>query len=250
MGPDGTTSDSPGAGGSVAGDRLERVRPIAVVIALVAGAYVAQIGFARSGIDVTGPLPSLGWYLVSIAAPFAVASVAYFAYRGSITVPIRRPTRTEAATVVGGIVAAYLVYTVYVIVVTTVAPSFAHFGGEAESPMDGISSVAIGLVYVLVFSIVTVFLEELFFRGVLQGYLQNSIGPLVAIGVASVCFAWFHVYFLSFASPAFVGGMVYYTAMGTVFGVVYERTRNLTVPFLVHAGFNAGPFLIVFATMI
>lgn len=79
--------------------------------------------------------------------------------------------------------------------------------------------------------------EELLFRGVIQGRLRESFDPIPGILLAAVFFGLMHVPVAALSAgmePAssfvetFVGGIV--------FGTAYERTENLLVPSIAHAG--------------
>ncbi len=84
--------------------------------------------------------------------------------------------------------------------------------------------------------------EEFLFRGVFQGRLREAFPPMLAIGLAGLVFAFFHLYLILVFLPS-VGVVVhlvaYYTTMGAVFGFVYERTGTLIAPALTHGVFNA-----------
>lgn len=72
--------------------------------------------------------------------------------------------------------------------------------------------------------------EELLFRGCIQGGLRRATGsPLVGIVVTSTLFASIHLAWT--IPPIFV--------LSLLFGVVYERTRNLWAVTIMHALFNA-----------
>lgn len=91
--------------------------------------------------------------------------------------------------------------------------------------------------------------EELLFRGILQGSLREVMGPVPAIGIASVVFAAVHV--LSLGGPlggrAVTVGLLFIPAV--VLGVAYERTRNLVVPALIHGAYNATLFTLVYVSI-
>lgn len=89
--------------------------------------------------------------------------------------------------------------------------------------------------------------EELFYRGVVQGWLRESFGPAGAILAASVLFASIHL-------PGLLGGSVT-GALATLaiiaflalyLGALYEYTGNLVVPALVHGLYNATQFAIAY----
>lgn len=85
-------------------------------------------------------------------------------------------------------------------------------------------------------------IEELLFRGVLQGRLRDSWGPWPAIVIATIVFGVVHL-------PAIAGtpGQQYATVftvalLGLLLGYLYERTGNLVVPAAVHGLNNAAIF--------
>lgn len=71
--------------------------------------------------------------------------------------------------------------------------------------------------------------EEIIFRGIIQkGLINNGMKPSKAIFIAAVIFGLVH------ANPwQFVGAVL----LGCVLGLVYDRTKSLLLPMLLH-GFN------------
>lgn len=69
--------------------------------------------------------------------------------------------------------------------------------------------------------------EELLFRGVLQAWLAEGLGPWIGLGVASLVFGFMHA-----VSPAY---FVVATVMGLYLGALYHFTGNLVLASLVHA---------------
>ena len=67
--------------------------------------------------------------------------------------------------------------------------------------------------------------EELFFRGVLLGFLEVRLGTRQALLISSAVFAALHGLFAS--GPIF--------ALAMVMGLAMVRTRNLLVPFAIHS---------------
>jgi len=76
-------------------------------------------------------------------------------------------------------------------------------------------------------SLLAGFGEELLFRGVLQGWLSELIGPWIGVAIAAVVFGLMH--FLSWTYFAVA------TGLGLYLGALYELTGNLLVVCLVHA---------------
>jgi hypothetical protein len=87
-------------------------------------------------------------------------------------------------------------------------------------------------------------IEELLFRGVVQGVLRRSFGVRAGIVVASALFGLVHWVAVSggpaekFAYVAIAG------ALGIVLGVLYERTETIVAPGLAHGVYNSVLFAI------
>nr|WP_233265024.1 CPBP family intramembrane glutamic endopeptidase [Halomarina oriensis] len=89
--------------------------------------------------------------------------------------------------------------------------------------------------------------EELFYRGVVQGWLRESFGPVGAVLTASVLFASIHVPGLVGASAtSVVATLAIITFLAVYLGALYEYTGNLVVPALVHGLYNATQFLLAY----
>jgi membrane protease YdiL (CAAX protease family) len=73
-------------------------------------------------------------------------------------------------------------------------------------------------------------IEETTFRGICYRWARTRWGVPVALIVSSALFAAAHLDFGAFWD---------YCAMGIVFAMVYERTRSLTMPILMHGIWNA-----------
>ena len=73
--------------------------------------------------------------------------------------------------------------------------------------------------------------EELFYRGIVQGFLERAIGPLPALLIASAVFLAFHFG----AQPFTPSSVAWIFAQGLVLGVIYQRTRNIWLVAALHA---------------
>lgn len=82
--------------------------------------------------------------------------------------------------------------------------------------------------------------EEIIFRGIIQkGLINNGMRPAYAIIIASVVFGLVH------ANPwQFVGAVM----LGCVMGLVYEKTKTLLLPILLHAFNNLCSSILIFYT--
>ena len=81
--------------------------------------------------------------------------------------------------------------------------------------MSELSRNALGVITI---SLIAPLLEEVLFRGAIQGYMMRRYNPWVAIVCAALVFGVFHL------NPV---QMVYATLMGIVFGWIYYRTGSL-----------------------
>lgn len=79
--------------------------------------------------------------------------------------------------------------------------------------------------------------EELLFRGVIQGRLRETFAPLPGILLAAIFFGLMHVPVAALSTGMEPASSFVETAVsGAIFGVAYERTDNLLVPSVAHAG--------------
>lgn len=85
--------------------------------------------------------------------------------------------------------------------------------------------------FLLVFVVVILapLAEELMFRGLLYRRASMYMGKLPAVLFSAACFGLYHMNVVQF---------VFATILGITFGYVYEQTRNLWIPILMHMGAN------------
>ena len=76
--------------------------------------------------------------------------------------------------------------------------------------------------------------EELFYRGIVQGFLERAIGAFPAMLVAAVVFVAFHFG----AQPFTPWTVAWIFAVGLILGVLYQRTRNLWLAVALHAAID------------
>ena len=103
-------------------------------------------------------------------------------------------------------------------------------GAPARAMLDQVGgpvdAVAVGAMTVVGASVA----EEVFYRGLLQGALNDRLGPAVGIGLTSVVFAASHAQLVQF--PALL-------LVGVVNGLLVWRTGRLGPAVWCHAAFNA-----------
>jgi membrane protease YdiL (CAAX protease family) len=95
--------------------------------------------------------------------------------------------------------------------------------------------------------------EELLFRGLVQGLFRNAYGVVPGVVIASVLFGAVHItaLFTSGAGAASLAVTIGITiVLGLVLGALYERTKNLLVPIVTHALYNAVLFYIQYLVAI
>ncbi|MFB6304805.1 MAG: lysostaphin resistance A-like protein [Haloferacaceae archaeon] len=89
-------------------------------------------------------------------------------------------------------------------------------------------------------------MEELLFRGTVQGLLRRAWGPAAAVVVASTMFGLVHWVALT-GGGSRLSYIAVAAALGLVLGAVYELTGNVVVPAAVHGAYNAVLFGVQYA---
>lgn len=234
---------------------VDRVRAVLVAFGLLAAAAIAI------------PLVTEGFRLLQIAFGLGESFLLTFAVGGTlatlslgvialvflrvrpVAIPVRRPTRREWGWIAGGVV----------LFVAQIAIAVAAASLGIEEATNGMTRAAADnpvLVYSLgIVSVLALIgpIEELLYRGVVQGRLRETFGPVGAIGFTAVGFAAAHVatYIWGGTDPFSAGlavSLVNVILSAIVFGVIYEQTRNLAVVVLAHGLFNA--FLLSLALLL
>lgn len=89
------------------------------------------------------------------------------------------------------------------------------------------------------------FFEEFLFRGALQTRLRRILNPAWAVVIQALIFGVWHLG-LGYTNTAYDGFLPAVTAtlvnqavLGLAFGMIFERTRNLLAPSVVHVLFNS-----------
>jgi hypothetical protein len=89
--------------------------------------------------------------------------------------------------------------------------------------------------------------EELVFRGVVQGLFRGEYGPKVAVVASSLVFSVIH--WSSFSGSGRFATLGVILVLGATLGLLYEKTKNVVVPAVVHGLFNAVQFVAVYASV-
>ena len=215
------------------------VRAVVVVLALTVAALAASIAV---GVAVIVPAAFLEYDVFSlpvqvaalVAGQLGFFAVGYlYASRHDIRVPISWPTGRSVGYVVVGTPLALLVAAggIALLEVLDVMPDSVI---EETAVLDPVFLLALAVLSVVLVAPV----EEYLFRGVVQGRLRESLGPVAAILVASLLFGAMHFANYTGSPVQILAGVLLVTSVGIVLGAVYELTDNLTVPILVHAIYN------------
>jgi membrane protease YdiL (CAAX protease family) len=122
------------------------------------------------------------------------------------------------------------------------------FGDGTATTISAAASVSNPLVIYTVFLFGNlVFIapvEEFLYRGIIQGRLRESFGPLVAIAITSIGFALGHIPSYWFGGSDLVsvsvgGALLGIGAGGFVLGAIYEWTESLLIVSVVHGLLNS-----------
>ena len=222
-----------------------------LLVAVLLGAVILAAGVAvgvaigllgRVGIATDGPL---GLALVSVAQFTGFGVVAWgFLQIGTVRHVLHRlrPSRADLRWIVIGMTVLLGFFGVanWLLGVLSVDSAESVLATQgAQQP-----------VYYLYLIPVTILLvgpiEEVVFRGIVQGLLRESFGTTPAVVVASVIFAGVHV-------GAYSGGglgatLVFIAGLGAVLGILYERSRSVVAVAVIHGLFNALQFAGLYLT--
>jgi membrane protease YdiL (CAAX protease family) len=172
----------------------------------------------------------------------AVLGVAYLQFRPvELHYGIRRPTLSDVGWIIGGLLISIFVAVLIEIVVLP----FGDGGATTISAAAGVENPV--LIYTIFFIGNLVFIapvEEFLFRGVIQGRLRESFGPIVAISFTSIGFALGHIPSYWFGgsdllSVSVGGALLGIGAGGFILGGIYERTESLLIVSIIHGLLNS-----------
>lgn len=226
---------------------------VALTLFAVALGNAVALGFGAGYAETGGDLSALGGVAVSIGSLQVVGmlgtALAYLRFRGRWDLlRVRRPSARTLGLVVAGFLAAFVVNLVRS--AATVALEL-----EAATPVTAVGTGADDPAFVLLVLVAVSFLvvapvEELLFRGVIQGRLREERGPWLAVVIASALFALMHLPGLTGSISGRLVVLLGLFAVSVVFGWLYERTGNLLVPWAVHGLYNASLFGLLYLLVV
>lgn len=239
---DRTSGDPLGQGDQQGGAMAPATSPLRTVLEVIGLTLVAFVVSLLVGITFIVPLFALGYDIettpvlvgttVASQLGFLAVGYGYVRYR-RVTVPIAVPSRRDLGYIVGGCILALVaaVGLSYVLAVLDLVPESVIEDAGSDDSTFFLALAALSVVLVAP-------TEELLFRGAIQGRLRIQFGPAAAIAGASLLFGSMHLANYGGNVLAIVAGALLIAGVGSVFGMVYERTDNLVVPILVHAIYN------------
>lgn len=211
---------------------LAVVTILAVVVASIGATFLSLL----LGYDVEST-PFLVTVLIASQLGMLVVGVSYARSR-DVRIRISSLTRRSIGYIVGGIGLSLGVVLVLSLLASALDASPSTIF-EAAGPAGEQTDAANPTILLVLSMIVLVPIEEYLFRGVIQGRLREALGPIAAILGASLLFGAFHLLNYTGTPAEILVGVGLITAVGAVFGVLYERTDNLAVPIVVHGAYNA-----------
>ena len=175
------------------------------------------------------PLPGLGitrvaeiFLLIFIAIKFEKSAAALGLIAGKIFVGIKKGLIWSACF---GIAAMVLIVLLYLAGIDALRMLY--------SPLP--DTKALIFIYLLIGGVIGPLAEEIFFRGILYGYLRRW-GVYTAVTVSTLLFVLPHLAVSNLPVTQLVGGIV--------FALAYEKEKNLMVPITIHCLGNLAIFSI------
>lgn len=151
---------------------------------------------------------------------------------------VRQPDRSAVALIVGGTV--LLLVCQYLINQLLQWANFAP--GANQAVLAGAGDPTYFLLMIPVSLLIVGPAEEILFRGAVQGRLRQSWGVWPAIVVATVLFGLIHIPAISGGFGAQLSYALLVGVLGLLLGYLYEYTRNIVVPSLIHGAYNGTLF--------
>ncbi|MBP1987882.1 CPBP family intramembrane glutamic endopeptidase [Halolamina salifodinae] len=209
-------------------------------------ALLIALSLSAAGVDITPVLNIVVSLLFLTGVGFMGTAVAYLRYRG---IPLRSlgikvPSIKEFGLVIGALVASM----VYLMVLGSLLQATG-----TESANNQIADLAVQNPEIVLYLLPGAYLligpgEELLFRGVVQNRIRESFGAKSGVFIASVVFAAIHVTSLvGTDASAVLVSLIGLMGPSLLLGGLYEYTRNLVVPILVHGTYDALIFLALYA---
>jgi uncharacterized protein len=199
------------------------------IVAVIVASGIVAIPFALAGAD----LDSGGFIIVgTIVQDLMMIAAAYF-----VTADLGKPTartfglRPFKSSAFGWIFAALVAYLVLASIYTVLVdpPSEQLPNGLEDADQNVLLAVATGMLLI----VVAPFAEEVFFRGFLYQAFRNSFGVLPGALLSALIFGAIHLEFFK---------LVQLAILGVILALLFEKTRSLWSPIILHAVNNSLAF--------
>ncbi len=210
---------------------------VAIVLVLLSGLMLSL-----AGVTITPVLSIVLSLLLTQGVAFLGVGYLYLRERGIPvrSIGLRVPSIKEFGVVIGALVLSF----VYLIAVSRLLAATG-----TESAENQIAGMAMENPQIVLYLLPGAFLligpgEELLFRGVVQNRIREEFSAVPGVVIASVIFAAIHVGSLVASNPsAMLVTIGVLMGPSLILGGIYEYTKNLVVPILVHGTYNAIIFL-------
>lgn len=156
-----------------------------------------------------------------------------YARRRGLSIPVRAPSGRELGYAVAGTVLALALATGLSLLLSRLDLLPGSVLEEAGT-LDPTFFVGVAVLSVVVVAPA----EELLFRGVVQGRLGETFGPVGAVLGSSLLFGSVHLVNYTGSIEQVLAGTLLIAGTGAVLGTLYELTDNLVVPIVTHAAYN------------
>ncbi|MFB6311891.1 MAG: lysostaphin resistance A-like protein [Salinirussus sp.] len=217
--------------------------PIAfLLVTSVLQSVIPALSSLLQGIVLLGLLLLAPWLILGGTA------FGYLAYRGldwtgmREYLGIRIPSIRALAVVLGGWILIFgLIFVLGAILQTLGAQPAENQTGEVARQLPALIPFLIVYMFIVVGPV-----EELLYRGVVQGRLRESLGPIPSIAIASAVFAAVHWFALVGGASGRLITIAVLFVPSLVFGAVYEYTENIVACALLHALHNSGLLVLLY----
>lgn len=215
---------------------------IVVVVAFISALVLASLGvglLGSAGLERDGLVARIGLTVVQFLG-FGVGLAAYLQVAEEWNLlrdHVRRPTLRDAGYAVAGLAALLAAATAVGQVLSALGIEVA----QNQVVVAGQRNPTFFLYMIPVSLLLVGPMEELLFRGTVQGLLRRAWGPAAAIVAASALFGVVHwIALLGTGSKGWYVAIA--AALGLILGTVYELSDNVVVPSAVHGAYNAVLF--------
>jgi membrane protease YdiL (CAAX protease family) len=202
------------------------------IVGVVVASGLVAIPFAVAGAD----LDSGGFIIVgTIVQDLVMIAAAYF-----LTADLGSPTprtfglRPFRSSALGWVFAAFVAYLTLTAIYTALVdpPSEQLPSGLENTAQDLLLAIATGVLLIAV----APFAEELFFRGFLYQAFRNSFGVWPGAVLSALIFGAIHFEFFK---------LVQLAILGVILALLFEKTKSLWPPIMLHAVNNALAFAVL-----